>query len=29
VICGFGVASYQLGFDAIVPILIEQAKPKN
>lgn len=29
VICGFGVASYTLGFDALVPILIEQAKPKN
>lgn len=29
VICGFGVASYHLGFDALVPILIEQAKPKN
>lgn len=29
VICGFGIASYQLGFDAMVSILTEQAKPKN
>jgi 3-dehydroquinate dehydratase-2 len=29
VICGFGAASYTLGLDALVPVLIERAKPKN
>ncbi len=27
VICGFGVASYDLAFDAIVPLLRQRAKP--
>ena len=29
VICGFGAASYALGLEALVPVLIERAKPKN
>jgi 3-dehydroquinate dehydratase II len=29
VICGFGVMSYVLGFDALMPILLDRAKPKN
>lgn len=29
VICGFGAASYALGFDALLPALLERAKPKN
>jgi 3-dehydroquinate dehydratase II len=29
VICGFGPASYALGFDALVPVLRERAKPNN
>jgi 3-dehydroquinate dehydratase II len=29
VIAGFGAMSYSLGFDALMPILVERAKPKN
>jgi 3-dehydroquinate dehydratase-2 len=29
VIAGFGAMSYALGFDALVPILVDRAKPKN
>lgn len=29
VISGFGPASYTLGFDALVPLLVERAKPKT
>jgi 3-dehydroquinate dehydratase-2 len=29
VIAGFGARSYALGFDALVPILVDRAKPKN
>jgi 3-dehydroquinate dehydratase-2 len=29
VICGFGAASYTLGFDALLPTLIERAKPNT
>jgi 3-dehydroquinate dehydratase-2 len=29
VICGFGLMSYILGLDALMPILLDRAKPKN